>query len=87
MSGFSIGKYTNYKKILAWGVRLTCLIAFPASVGLFILAPSLIKLSESASKNIESNYNNEEELLVEVNQDIRALITELEKKDNVKETQ
>lgn len=34
---------TNYKKILAWGVRLTCLIAFPASIGLFILAPSLIK--------------------------------------------
>ena len=45
------------------------------------------KYRNFSHKNIESNYNNEEELLVEVNQDIRDLITELEKKDNVKKTQ
>ena len=50
-------------------------------------APSLIKLSESLSENNESNYNNEEQLLTEVNQNVRDLIIELEKKGNVEETQ
>ena len=50
-------------------------------------APSLIKLSEGASDNVESNYNNEERILCESNKSIRDLIAELEKKDNVKETQ
>ena len=50
-------------------------------------APSLINLSESLSGDNESNYNNEEQLLIEVNQGIRDLIAELEKKDNVEETQ
>jgi hypothetical protein len=50
-------------------------------------APSLIKLSESLSEDLESNYSDEEELLTEVNQSVRNLISELEKKDNAEETQ
>ncbi len=47
-------------------------------------ASELLGLGKGISEDKETNYNNEERKLLEVNQNIKNLIQELEQKDNAK---